>query len=174
MARSFVDAPAVYHQKFAGNCFENRREELCFADGIGPAFDCSGLVIASICKALGRPVDAWTGPRHVRDFWCAARQDDQRMSFDAPAVGSLLVAPRIYTVAGELRVVPGHIGIITRANENEPIRWIHANPRDGKVEESTVVSSGVPLGAVSLAGFFAADFTPERAPSPAGVVQDDF
>lgn len=160
----------MYHQKFAGNCFEDRQEELCRSDGLGPAFDCSGFVIASICKAMGRPAESWQGPRHVRDFWRAANKETSGLTASAAVAGALLVTPRMYTLAGELQVVPGHIGIITQIDDDKPIRWIHANPQAGKVEETVVLSSGVPLGAISLTGFFAADFAPERVPCKAGVV----
>lgn len=164
----------MYHQDFAGNCFENRREELCRSDGLGPNFDCSGFVIASISKVIGKAPTEWKGPRHVRDFWQAAQQNEHGLAVTTPAVGDLLITPRIYDIAGERRTVPAHIGIITAIEEEKPMRWIHANPQSGKVEEGVVLSAGIPLGAISLAGLFTADFLPERLPCLAAVANDDF
>lgn len=169
----FLDAPAVYHQDFAGNCFENRQEDLCRSDGLGPNFDCSGFVIAAICKATGRAVADWHGPRHVRDFWQAA-QDGEELALGRPVIGNALVTPRVYDIWGKKRVMPAHIGILTEVSEGKPLRWLHANPQTGRVEEAEVVSLGIPLGAISLGGVLAADFSPEHAPGLARVANNSF
>lgn len=164
----------MYHQNFAGNCFENRQEELCRSDGLGPRFDCSGFVIAAICKARGRSVADWNGPRHVRDFWRLAQRGESGIAVTHPVVGSLLVTPRVYDVAGRQPTVPAHMGILVEVSEEKPLRWLHANPQSGKVEECVVVSQSVPLGAISLVGFFAANFLPEYTPCGANLAGDNF
>ncbi|HZM63736.1 MAG TPA: CHAP domain-containing protein [Candidatus Saccharimonadales bacterium] len=99
---------------------------------------------------------AQNGLRHVRDFWQAAQDEKYGLALSEPAVGVLLVTPRLYMVDGRQQIVAGHVGIITEVRDSS-ILWVHANPRAARVEEVAIRASA-PLGAISLAGMFAANF----------------
>ena len=79
------------------------------SEGLGPtSFDCSGLVIRSICDVLGMSTDQWpVGLRHVRDIWKVAERDNtQALQRTRPTVGSLAITGRYYTVFGEEKYIP--------------------------------------------------------------------
>lgn len=142
----------MYHQHFAGNCFENPSNR-CLVEGIGPSqFDCSGLVIASICQSLGIPTKSWSHRlRHVRDIWQEANEPSGSSVFVKiePQIGSLLIFRKFYTIEGERQEVAGHIGIVTHV-EGDKLKYIHANPAKGVVEESEATFHQRILGAVML------------------------
>jgi hypothetical protein len=120
-------------------------------DGIGPeVFDCSGLIIRSVCDVMGTAVtDQTEGLRHVRDIWQAAQTG--RPSFDLAelAVGTLLITRRIHTIGGEAIEVPGHVGIVTDTAGEIP-SFIHAQAGAGKVEERPLLTLDTMLGCIAV------------------------
>lgn len=120
-------------------------------DGIGPErFDCSGLVIRAIHDTLGtNSIEHPESPRHVRDMWLAANEQEQSVFYTAEvAVGVLAVIRRKYTINGEHTAIAGHIGIVTKTEGGLDI--VHANPRTGKVEEAPVRSRNAVMGFIAI------------------------
>lgn len=149
-ARTYLDKQAIYHQDFAGNCIEES-DEKCVTDGIGPErFDCSGLVIRVIYDTLGtNSIEHPESPRHVRDMWLAANEQGQSGFYIAEfSVGALVVIRRKYTINGEHAAIAGHVGIVTKIKSGLDI--IHANPRTGKVEESSVRNWKAVMGFIAV------------------------
>lgn len=151
-ARVRIDEPAIYHQNFAGNCFENTGEA-CWANGIGKApFDCSGFVITAICDAAGVDTGRWPQVvRHVRDFWDVASEGLCDMRQTSQQVGGLWVTSRHYTLQGERRKVAGHIGVITEVT-SDALEILHASPKRGKVETKrlSLATAARSLGTIML------------------------
>lgn len=110
-------------------------------------------MIASICNVLGKSTTEWRTLRHVRDLWQAATKKEHGLAICAPALGGLLVTKRTYTIAGQDRIVPGHIGFVSAIKEN--LHFLHANPKAGRVEEIVLKDTQTALGNISLNGFTA-------------------
>jgi len=153
-ARSRIGRGARLHQEFAGNCFENP-SELCWSEGTGTEeYDCSGLVIDVAREVFGH--DAWPDDvRHVRDIWAAAKAGNTllvpRME---PEAGDLVVLARQYTIDGQDRTVPGHIGFVSDIGA-DGLRIIHAATSfmpGGRVEENPLRHSEISLGYIALGG----------------------
>lgn len=149
-ARTYIGQPAIYHQRFAGNCFEQPSAE-CLVAGMGPAsFDCSGLIIQSASDVLGVSTTDWPADlRHVRDLWSLAPASNGTHEAPQLTVGSLAIMKRQYDIAGQRQVVPGHIGIISDIS-HEAVTFIHANPEKGVVEERPLRTLTTLMGAMSL------------------------
>lgn len=150
-ARAYLGRPAVYHQDFAGNCFEQPTER-CLQAGLGPdQFDCSGLVIRATCDVLGIDVTDWPADmRHIREMWGIANGDQLGMTTTELARGALLTIAHRYNLTEQLhfRNVAAHAGFIT--NTRCGIRYIHASPFSGIVKEGPVMSPDSILGAMTL------------------------
>lgn len=150
-ARSHIGKPAIIHQRYAGNCLEGT-SQACREYGVGPdAFDCSGLVIHSICQTAGLEPKNWPlEMRHVRDMWQAAEGGDQGLAISQQIEpGSLLVTPRKWLVGGVQQKMPGHIGIVSRVEDDE-VWFIHANPKAGLVEEVQLKDTDNVIGAMVM------------------------
>ena len=141
---------AVFHQQFAGNCYETPSDK-CLSAGIGPkAYDCSGLAIASICDVLGKPVGSWpAGMRHVREIWHVASQATTEPIFTQTGYeeGALLIFRRVYDVHGYKEVVAGHLAIASLI-QGDAVTYLHANSNMGTVEERELRSPHSVLGSV--------------------------
>lgn len=98
------------------------------SEGLGPdSFDCSGLVIRSMCDVLGKDISAWQlKHRHVRDLWNAANGLDDAFELTSLAPGTLLVSARSYLVNNVTEILPGHIGIVTEVYDGKAV-YIHAS-----------------------------------------------
>ena len=148
VARSYIGSGAIYHQQQAGDCFRAPSER-CLQVGLGPAFDCSGFIIASLCQVAGRPIGDWPASlRHVRDMWQAS-QDSELLTRIPIVEGSILVTSRAYDLEGEKVRVPGHVGIVTYAQADE-VHYVHASAKSGVVEERPLRTLDTILGAITL------------------------
>lgn len=147
-ARSYIGSGAIYHQREVGDCFSAPSEK-CLQIGLGPVFDCSGFIIASLCKVAGRQIGDWPASlRHVRDMWQAS-QDGELLMRTTITEGSILVTSRRYDLHGEEVRVPGHIGIVTYAQPDE-VHYVHASAEAGAVEERPLRTLDTILGAITL------------------------
>ena len=124
----------------------------CWDDGVGPAYDCYGLLIRSYCDVTGIDPNLWPeGYRHVRDAWQHALQVGDIMSqLDGPHEGTLPVFYRRYTIHGSSQVVPAHIGVVSGMSADGDITYIHANPRRGIVEQVQLHTTDRLLGFIAL------------------------
>lgn len=146
VASGYLGQDAVYHQNFAGNCIENP-SEYCLSGGLGPKkFDCSGLIIRSLCDLLDCTIET-DGLRHVRDMWRSAEEHTAYMRASL-AVGVLAVMRRRYMIDGIPTEIPGHIGVVSSVEDEVTI--IHANPRNGKVEQSILRDQTNVMGYIAL------------------------
>lgn len=152
-AKARLGMPAIYHQSFAGNCFE-QPTAACMEAGMGPdEFDCSGLVINAFCDVMGVEPERWPARlRHVRDMWREAT-DSGVLFREAPeaTVGSLLVVSRRYNLEGRPQKVAGHIGFVadqTGVPGFQTVRFLHASPTLGSVAEATVSHLDSHLGII--------------------------
>ncbi|MCA9329884.1 hypothetical protein KDA11_04515 [Candidatus Saccharibacteria bacterium] len=119
--------------------------------GLGvESFDCSGLVIRSVCDVLGKKVDEWPiGLRHVRDMWNASNDGDLSGLASADiSVGMLAVTGKHLTIDGYRQYVPGHIGVVTSVVDN-CIEFIHASAPN-KVTEGAVKNTARLIGGISI------------------------
>jgi hypothetical protein len=95
--------------------------------GLGEnGFDCSGLVIRSLCDVYGQPVTAWSrSRRHVRDMY---GPDTSEADIARIQKGYLVVYGRFYNFAdGATRLSPAHIGVIVTPDvQGDAVRMIHA------------------------------------------------
>jgi hypothetical protein len=128
---------------FAGDCLVSRSDK-CAEVGVGPeAFDCSGLVIGAISTVMGKRPGNWpVANRHVREMWFTSslgREDEYSGdgSYPSNLSGSLVVMSRKYSYHDDPIIVPGHIGIVS-GYEDGRMRYIHASPNKGIVEETTI------------------------------------
>lgn len=139
----------MYHQHFAGNCFEAPSER-CFEDGLGPIFfDCSGFIVRVLCDVTGADIAAQAkGARHVRDMWRLAEQGEGLFAAASEHDGHILVTSRCYTLHGQPTVVPGHVGFVTRGQGEAT--FIHADPLRGSVQEIPLAAAHSALGYVAL------------------------
>jgi hypothetical protein len=143
-ARAYLDQPAVYHQDFAGDCYQSPSEK-CYADGLGPdVFDCSGFIVRTICDVTGLDI-AKRGLRHVRDMWEAAQAGEYSLTTTTCAPGSIIVTERVYDFGRR----PGHIGIITSLATELPT-FIHASPSAARVEERPLLRLDTTLGYMTI------------------------
>ena len=133
-------------------CFELPTDQ-CLTSGIGPEhFDCSGLVVASLCEVLGLATCDWPmGRRHARDMWQEADDPHSASMFikTEPREGALLVMRRHYDIGGRRQEVAGHIAVVSCVGDDN-LRYIHANPANGIVEERQLKSSRNLLGIVGI------------------------
>jgi cell wall-associated NlpC family hydrolase len=121
--------------------------ERCLEDGLGPdIFDCSGFILRVLSDVadldLGELAQQY---RHVRDMWQDSAENPLfcRISSATPtnlAAGGLLVTARRYTIGGQYRAIPGHIGIVTEGGEAPS--FIHASAESGLVEERSLNRPG--------------------------------
>jgi hypothetical protein len=148
-ARAYIGKESVYHWGFAGNCLEAPSED-CFSSGIGPdVFDCSGLIIRSICDVQGvEPFKRSNGTRHVRDMWQAAESGNQFVRTTELEIGSLLVTHRSHMIHGKPVSLPGHIGVISELGVAPKI--IHASAAVGEVEERALKTQHTVLGTLAV------------------------
>jgi hypothetical protein len=83
----------------------------------------------------------------VRDIWGAALAGRYPFRIAELSVGALVVTHRTYTIQNERVVIPGHIGIIT---DLEEMRFLHASPSAGFVEEIPLRDVHAILGAIAV------------------------
>ena len=142
---------AVYHQALAGNCLIAPTER-CRNVGLGPAFDCSGLVIRSICDVLGVDPQDWPPDmRHVRDMWGMSLGQGELAALGSSAIARLVVFRRYYdTPTGPLEVA-GHVGMVSTVDSTGSFTFVHADPRTGRIEERSSMTSQTMLGFIALA-----------------------
>jgi hypothetical protein len=75
-------------------------------------FDCTGLVIHAISRALDVPITDWPrNLRHTRQMWRAVGESSAEL--DSEEAGVLLVSQRLWRHGPDSAWVPAHISILT-------------------------------------------------------------
>jgi len=137
---------ATDHKSLAGCNFGETTPD-CMNIGLGPdEFDCSGLVIDGISNVIGMSIDRWPDQlRHVRQM---AGTQYTYEGLGEVTIGKCLVLGRNYTINGESRLVPAHIGVVTERH-NEGVVVLHAQASKGRVVRS-LLDAGNPhrLGSI--------------------------
>ena len=138
VARSYLDAPFSHHFSPHNLCQSGAITiSSCMEQGLdAEGFDCSGLVIASVCEVVGIQTKDWNpNYRHLEQF-------KSLESRQPPELGDILL---FYPdMASKTRVLP-HVGIRT-VGENV----IHSSGKSGIVEEGQVEGRFEKIGAVPL------------------------
>lgn len=144
----------VRHHEVVSDCWDNP-SEACMKTGVGPeTYDCSGLVVASLCEALGISLKQWPlEMRHVRDFWNAGSPNlGERKDFSDVTAGDLLIVQKRIPIQGLLSNQPCHIAIVSKYTPDE-MSIIHAVAESGKVVEEQPSQSWISrrvMGAIAL------------------------
>ena len=122
-ARTKIGQPFRNHFKPVDRCEHGwATVDYCMTVGMDASgYDCSGLVLASICEALGQPVSEWNrNYRHLRQMERLAKSDAQ------PDIGDIL----IFHPENDIETWV-HIGIAATLEST-----IHADGIDKRVKES--------------------------------------
>lgn len=122
-ARSRLGQPFRHHYK-PDNCLNGTvTVDSCMERGLGPQYyDCSGLVIASLCQIIGISVDKW--PRNYRH---QGQMEDELTSFTHEPVPGHVVLLR---GVGRNGLATTHMGILAAR-----CKIIHASGSQGAVVE---------------------------------------
>lgn len=125
-ATTAVVGRRALNHKLAARCEFGDTVDACMEVGLSPvAFDCSGLVIHSLCTVLGTPTAAWARERrHVRQMY-DLREAATKHDF---LPGNLAIFGAYRDIDNVSRLVPTHIGVIL-ANDvaTQTITMVHAH-----------------------------------------------
>lgn len=138
-AASYIGRIGIVHKKLA-DCEFGDTTDRCLAVGMGPEFDCSGLVIVSACDVLGVGAEAWSADRrHVRQM---ASQDllrsDDRLANQLVPAGWLPVFGAFIRIRGHNRLRPVHVGIALADDQGYLGSMVHAVAGEHGVQEGSV------------------------------------
>lgn len=136
----YVGQRSIRHQRYSDCQLDSTLPE-CMTIGMEPnGFDCSGLVIRSICDALGKKPTDWNPDlRHVRQM---AKEMDHTM-FSRPELGDIALFGAFVGGENQSHLTVTHAGITVSVKKYGESRMIHAQCIDNRVSNGRIASSGI-------------------------------